>query len=48
MHLEQLTFDYMWEEKKNIRMNNLLKAFSKFEVSGDGEFSFSEFRNLME
>ena len=38
----------MWEKKKDIRMNNLLKAFSKFEASGDGELSFSEFRNLME
>ena len=40
--------DYMWGKKKDIRMNNLLKAFSKIEASGDEELSFSEFKNLME
>ena len=40
--------DYMWGKKKDIRMNNLLKAFSKMEASGDEELSFSEFKNLME
>ena len=40
--------DYMWGKKRDIRMNNLLKAFSKIEASGDEELSFSEFRNLME
>ena len=40
--------DYMWEKKRDIRMNYLLKAFGKFETSGDGELSFLEFRKYME
>lgn len=38
----------MWGKKTDIRMSNLLKAFSKMEGSGDEELSFSEFKNLLE
>ena len=40
--------EYMWGKKTDIRMSNLLKAFSKMEGSGDEELSFSEFKNLLE
>ena len=39
--------EYMWGKKKDVRMNNLLKAFSKMEMSGDEELSFTEFKNLL-
>lgn len=40
--------EYMWGKKTDIRMTTLLKAFSKMEGSGDGELSFSEFKNLLQ
>ena len=40
--------EYLWGKKADVRMNNLLKAFSKMEASGDEELSFSEFKKLMQ